>query len=69
MSAYSIPFDGIDLQKSIDAVTDWTKDWLMKLNLGKFKVIHLVKNNVQTDFEIEDLSTGQRRLLDKPISE
>ena len=46
MSAFSEPLDRISLQRSIDAVTDWTKDWLMRLNVGKCKVMHLGKNNV-----------------------
>ena len=69
MSAYSEPLDGISLQRSIDAVTDWTKDWLMRLNVGKCKVMHLGKNNVKTDFKIEDFGTGERIMLHKTSSE
>ena len=30
MPAYSDPLDGKGLQRSNDAATDWTKDWLMR---------------------------------------
>ena len=69
LSAYSDPLDGISLQRSIDSVNDWTKDWLMRLNVGKCKVMHLGKNNVKTDFEIEDFGTGERIMSDKTNSE
>ena len=69
MSAYSDPFVGIEVERSIDAVSDRTKDWLMRLNVGKCKVMHLGKKNNKTDFEIEDLSRVERRLINKTISE
>ena len=31
--------------------------------------MHLGKNNVKIDFEIEDLRTGDGRMLDKTVSE
>ena len=69
MSAYSDKFVRIGPQRSNGAVTGWTKDWLMRLNEGKCKLMHLGKNNVKTDLEIEDWSTGERALWDKWISQ
>ena len=53
------------IQSDIDAVTSWTKDWLMRLNASKCKVMHLGKNNSRIDYEIEDVSTGERKLIEK----
>ena len=68
MSAYSNPLDRKVFQRSIDAVTDLTKDWLMRLNLGKCKVMNLWKKNVNIDFEIEDLISRDIRYLDKTLA-
>ena len=52
-SAYS-------LQRNIDSVTNWTKEWLMKLNSRKCKAMHFGNKNVKSDYIIDDLSTEQR---------
>ena len=48
------------LQRDIDSVTNWTKEWLMKLNSKKCKVLHFGNKNARYDYFIDDLSTGQR---------
>ena len=48
------------LQRDIDSVTNWTKEWLMKLNSSKCKVMHFGNKNARSDYFIDDLSTGQR---------
>ena len=62
MSECSDPFDEIGFQRINDAVNDWTKDWLMRLNAGKCKVMHQGKNTVKISFELDDLNTRERRL-------
>ena len=49
------------LQRDIDSVTNWTKEWLMKLNSSKCKVMHFGNKNARSDYFIDDLSTGQFR--------
>lgn len=50
----------ISLQKDINSVTDWTKEWLMKLNAKKCKVMHLGRRNNELGkkYLIEDVSSG-----------
>lgn len=33
--------DTIALQNDINALSDWTKDWLIRLNIGKCKAMYL----------------------------
>jgi hypothetical protein len=62
----SVTLDALNgIQRDIDAVTSWTKDWLMSLNASKCKVMHLGKNNFRRDYEIEDVSTGEKKLNEK----
>ena len=37
--------EGLGMQSNIDSVTNWTKDWLMRLNASKCKVMHLGNSN------------------------
>ena len=48
------------LQRDINSVTNWTKEWLMKLNSDKRKVMHFGNKNARSGNFIDDLSTGQR---------
>ena len=49
------------LQDDINAVTDWTHEWLMRLNALKCRITHFGKaNSGFTDYTIEDVSTGDR---------
>ena len=58
--------DSIDdtLQRDIDSVTNWTKEWLMKLNSNKCRVMHFGNKNARYDYSLDDLSTGQRISLE-----
>ena len=55
------------LQRDIDSVTKWTREWLMKLNSSKCKVKHFGYRNVGSNYFIDDLSTEQR--IDLEVSE
>jgi hypothetical protein len=55
----------IGLQKDIDSVTKWTQDWLMKLNAAKCASMHFGTHNGKYNYEIDDLSTGERSQLKK----
>jgi hypothetical protein len=62
----SVTLDALNgIQSDIDAVTSWTKDWLMRLNASKCKVMHLGKNNSRIYYEIEDVSTSEKKLIEK----
>ena len=43
-----------DLQPCINAVTEWTKKWLVKLNSKKCVVMHLGNSNPRHKYTIED---------------
>ena len=53
--------EGIGMQNNIDSVTNWTKDWLMRLNASKCKVMHLGNSNPIQVYEVEDVNTGLRK--------
>ncbi len=56
----------VSLQEDIDAVTEWTRDWLMRLNASKCKIIHFGGSDVNhAAYSIEDLSTNSRSELEK----
>ena len=46
----SVIQDTISLQNDIDKVTDWTNTWLMRLNITKYKIMHVGKNNPKTKY-------------------
>ena len=48
------------LQSDIDSVNNWTKEWLMKLNSRKCKVMYFGNKNVESIYFIDDLSNKQR---------
>ena len=56
------------LQEDISSVVNWTKTWLMKLNAGKCKVMHLGKRENEGAFGnylMEDVSNGELKVLCK----
>jgi hypothetical protein len=56
----------VSLQEDIDAVTEWTRDWLMRLNASKCKIIHFGgSGESHAAYSIEDLSTNSRNELEK----
>ena len=52
------------LQRAIDSVTNWTKEWLMKLNSNKCKVMYFGNKNVYYVYFTDDLSTEIRIKLE-----
>ena len=65
ISATQNGLTALKLQNDIDSVSNWTKDWLMRLNASKCKVMHLGSKNAMKEYNVEDLNTGLR----KPIEE
>ena len=53
-SAINCIEDSFKLQKCIDSLIDWSKDWLLKFNAGKCKVLHLGKNNPRYSYAVGD---------------
>jgi hypothetical protein len=54
------------LQQDINAVTEWTRDWLMRLNTSKCKIVHFGgSEDSHATYLIEDLSTNCRNVLEK----
>jgi ribonuclease P/MRP protein subunit RPP40 len=41
-----------ELQKDLENIMHWTQRWLMKLNIGKCKVMHLGKNNSKRTYTL-----------------
>ena len=48
-------------KNNIDSVTNWTKDWHMRLNASKCKVMHLGNSNPIQAYEVEDVNSGLRK--------
>ena len=44
--------DEINLQLDLDAVTRWSRMWLMELNTGKCKVMHCRRHNPHAEYMI-----------------
>ena len=58
------------LQSDIDRVTEWTRDWLMRLNAGKCKIIHFGgSRETHAAYSIDDLTTGRRIVLEESSCE
>ena len=53
------------LQKDINSVTDWTKKWMMSLNIAKCKLIHFARDFGNLDFDIEDTVKCERVIMEK----
>ncbi|XP_047129536.1 uncharacterized protein LOC124809470 [Hydra vulgaris] len=46
------------LQKSLIIVSEWSKEWLMKLNVAKCKVMHLDHGNINHEYVMNDGNTS-----------
>ena len=57
----------MSVQADLDAVTEWTRKWLMRLNVAKCKVMHFGAGGTQ--YTIEDLSIDQRKPLEESTCE
>ena len=47
------------LQRDFDSVTKWTKEWLMKLNSSKCKVMHFGFKNQRSEYSIDNLNVNE----------
>jgi Reverse transcriptase (RNA-dependent DNA polymerase)/Endonuclease-reverse transcriptase len=51
---YSNPLDGSQqLQTDLNNIFQWTKDWLLTLNINKCNVLHIGKNNPRIPYTID----------------
>ena len=51
----------MSIQEDVDALTDWTVDWLLRLNVDKCKIMHFgSESDTDTQYTINDLVIGQR---------
>ena len=41
------------LQKDLDSISVWMREWKMKLNVAKCKVIHFGKSNLEANYQIQ----------------
>ena len=55
----------MSIQEDVDAFTDWTVDWLLRLNVDKCKIMHFgSESDTDTQYTINDLVIGQRVSLE-----
>ena len=55
------------LQRDLTTVSEWTKNWLLQLNVNKCKVMHLGKRednkNVNPKYYLENTSKNEKKIL------
>jgi len=54
LSVINNDVDVRNMQRDLVAVTEWTKQWGMRLNLEKCKVLHFGRNNPKASYILED---------------
>ena len=42
------------LQEDRESISVWMRDWKMKLNIAKRKVVHFGKSNLEINYQIQD---------------
>ena len=42
------------LHEDLDSILVWMRDWKMKLNVAKSKVVYFGKSNLETNYQIQD---------------
>ena len=42
------------LQKDLDCISVWMREWKMNLNIAKSKVVHFGRTNLETNYRIQD---------------
>jgi hypothetical protein len=57
--------DAARLQADIDRIVEWCDRWLMKLNVGKCKVMHIGFKNPRSMYYMKDIVSGQVHALEK----
>ena len=55
------------LQRDLDSIVDWSKDWLLGFNLDKCKRMHVGHNNMRREYTME--SEGVRVKLQETLEE
>ena len=60
LSVVQIDVDARNMQKDLVAVTEWTNQWDMRLNLEKCKVLHFGRKNPKASYILGD-EAGQIR--------
>ena len=58
--------DTITMQKDIDNVVKWTNVWLMRLNINKCKIIHVVKRNKKYKYTMNSYEDNLSRFWPMP---
>jgi hypothetical protein len=53
------------LQADIERIVEWCDRWLMKLNVGKCKVMHIGFKNPRVNYQMKDVVSGESRALEK----
>lgn len=53
----------LSVQDDLNAVSEWSKDWLMRLNVNKCKVMHLGNSNLRFSYDMEDIISGTREMI------
>ena len=57
--------DTITMQEDIDKVVSWTNTWLMRLNIGKCKIMHIGKKNQKNNYKMNSYETNEPVPLEK----
>ncbi|XP_065650817.1 uncharacterized protein LOC136078936 [Hydra vulgaris] len=57
--------DTTDIQTDLNKITEWTKVWLIKLNLEKCKVMHMGSNNPRSNYSLQDTTNYLNYDLEK----
>ena len=56
-----IHFKFVDGDEDVDALTDWTMDWLLRLNVEKCKIMHFgSESETDMQYATNDLVSGHR---------
>ena len=56
----------MSIQEDVDALTEWTVDWLLRLNVEKCKIMHSgSESELKIEYTINDLVSGHRVVLEE----
>lgn len=57
--------DGRGLQSDLDATMQWSNKWLMKLNVGKCKTMHIGKKNPKREYAMRSPDNDEHHILEE----
>ena len=60
--------DATNLQNDLSSICEWSKDWMMQLNVSKCKVMHFGRSNPNFDYYLKD-SENVTKCLEKTKQE